>query len=83
MAFEREGEHLRALDAQIHAAIFDRGNRRLGDSRESGKLTLAQRLQFAQNAHGLTYRDLDSFFRRARCFHVFSNDFLIGGNGIK
>jgi len=49
MAPKGTSKDLRALDAQIHATVFDGRDRGLRDARELGKPALAQVLELAQN----------------------------------
>jgi hypothetical protein len=60
VAFEGQGQGLRALHAQVDAAVFDGGDGRLRDAAELGELVLAQPLEFANDAHGFSDGDLNT-----------------------
>ena len=73
MAPEGSRQGLRSLDAQIHAVVLDRRNGELRDPSQSGELALAQLLEFAQDAHGLSHRDLNSLLRRTKLLHFMAS----------
>jgi len=68
MTIEGTGKYLRALDAQIHAAIFDGRNSRLRNAREFGQLALAQFFKLSQDTDRFSRRDLDAFFAGRNSF---------------
>lgn len=63
MAMECPRKCFRAFHSQIDPAILDCRDGRLRNTRQFGKLTLAQFLEFAQDAHGLTDGNFNSFLR--------------------
>ena len=69
MAIECAGKNLRALNTKVHSAVFDGRNGGLRNTSKFGQLALTQLLKFAQDADGLSHRDLDSLFRRTELFH--------------
>jgi hypothetical protein len=69
MTLEGMGKDLCALNTLIHPTVLDSGDGRLRNARQFGQLALAQFLKFAQDADGLSHRDLNSFFCRTEPFH--------------
>ncbi len=70
MALEGTGKNLSALNTEIHSTVFDSGNGGLRNTSEIGELTLAQLLEFAQDADRLADRNLNALLRRTIVFHI-------------